>query len=289
MARRLTFLIGAHKTASTHLQRSLVANRAALAPEGVGVIGPMPIGADILPLSNLLRGRADPALLALAADGFLTKQAGDAADIVLMNENIVSPTLAPDMGLDDNQFYKFAPGRLKRVLQLFPDHDIRVGMAIRSPDSFLVSAWQENMKGHAFRPFRNYLGQTDVTQLSWWKLVKRLRQAIGDTPLFLWRYEDYPAVVPTVLTHCIGAAAAKVTMQDSAANPGFSAAALEFLARQGQVTKETTADALARFPKGRENPPFQPWNDAELRAMSERYAEDLDKIATRGIATLLRP
>lgn len=289
MRRRLTFLIGAHKTASTHLQRSLVAQKAPLAERGVGVIGPMPIGGTILPLSELLRGRAEPDLLALASEGFLRKHAGAARTVVLMNENILSNSLAPDMAFKDDQLYKFAPQRVKRVIELFPDHDIQVGMALRNPAGFLVSSWQEHMKGHAFRPFRDYLGAAEVAALSWLNLVKKLRQALGETPLFLWRYEDYPAVVPTVLRHCMGDAAAGVTLLDRAANPGFSARALDYLAEVGSVTPETTAEALRRFPKGPDNPAFQPWDAAEKAAMSERYEKDLARITDRGLAQLLRP
>lgn len=289
MRRRLTFLIGAHKTASTHLQRSLTAQRDAVRDAGVAIIGPMPIGGDILPLSELLRGRADPALLSLAAEGFLDKHAGDAPEVLLLNENILGNSLAPDMALRDNQLYKFAPARLKRVLQLFPGHDIRVGLAVRNPAGFLVSAWQENMKGHAFQPFRDYLGQTEVAQLSWLKLIKRLRQAIGETEIFLWRYEDYADVAPRVLHHAMGPAAGRITLKQGAANPGFSAAALDFLADNGTVTKDASAEALRRFPKGPDNPAFQPWTEAELQAMSERYDADLQKIESRGLGQVLRP
>ncbi|WP_323767271.1 hypothetical protein [Marinovum sp.] len=289
MRRRLTFLIGAHKTASTHLQRSLVAQKAPLAAKGIGVIGPMPIGGTLLPLSELLRGRAEPDLLALTAEGFLRKHAGAAETVVLMNENILSASLAPDMAFKDDQLYKFAPQRVKRVIDLFPGHDIQVGMAVRNPAGFLVSAWQEHMKGHAFRPFRDYLGPADVAAISWLRLVKKLRQALGETPLFLWRYEDYPAVVPAVLRQCMGAAGGDVALLDSAANPGFSANALDYLAEVGKVTPETTAEALRRFPKGLENPAFHPWTEDEKKAMSERYDQDLARITDRGQARLLRP
>ncbi|TNF23369.1 MAG: hypothetical protein EP318_00440 [Rhodobacteraceae bacterium] len=288
MRRRLTFLIGAHKTASTHLQRSLTAQRDAVTDEGVAIIGPMPIGGDILPLSDLLRGRADPALLALAAEGFLDKHAGEAPEVLLLNENILGNSLAPDMVLRDNQLYKFAPARVKRVIDLFPGHEIRLGLAVRNPAGFLVSAWQEQMKGHGFRPFRAYLDAVDVTALSWLKLVKRLRQAVGETDIFLWRYEDYPAVAPAVLHQCMGAAAARITLKSTAANPGFSAAALDYLAEVGTVTREASAEALRRFPKGAENPAFQPWTEAELQAMSTRYDEDLMRIESRGLARVLR-
>ena len=58
--------------------------------------------------------------------------------MVLMNENILSASLAPDMAFKDGQLYKFGPQRVKRVLDLFPGHDIQVGMAVRNPAGFLV-------------------------------------------------------------------------------------------------------------------------------------------------------
>lgn len=288
MRRRLTILIGAHKTASTHLQRSVTDSRAALAPHGVGVIGPMPIGGDILPLSGLLRGRADPDLLRLAAEGFLTKHAGDAERVVLMNENILG-SLAPNMLLQDDRLYKFAPGRVKRVAQLFEEHDIQVGIAIRAPETFLVSAWQEDMKGHPFQSFRHYLGKTNLAGLRWHRTLRRMQQAMEDVPLFVWRYEDYPAIAPTVLTRCMGEAASAVTLRRGAANPGFSAAAIDYLAAQGEVTKDSTRAALETFPKGPEYPAYTPWTKDERAALTDTYARDCAKLADMDGITLLRP
>lgn len=288
MRRRLTILIGAHKTASTHLQRSVTDSRAALAPHGVGVIGPMPIGGDILPLSGLLRGRADPDLLRLAAEGFLSKHAGDSERVVLMNENIMG-SLAPNMLLQDDRLYKFAPGRVKRVAQLFESHDIQIGLAIRAPETFLVSAWQEDMKGHPFRSFRQYLGKTDLSGLRWHRTLRRMQQAMEDVQLFVWRYEDYPAIAPAVLAQCMGEAATAVTLRTGAANPGFSAAAIDYLAAQGEVTKDSTRAALARFPKGAEYPAYDPWSDDERALLAETYASDCAKLAEINGITLLRP
>ncbi len=288
MRRQLTLLVGAHKTASTHLQRSLTGSRSALAPHGVGVIGPMPIGADILPLSGLLRGRADASLLKLAANGFLARECGDAQNIILMNENILG-TLAPNMLLQGDRFYKFSPGRIKRVLQLFEDHDVSIGMAIRSPRSFLVSAWQENMKGHPFQPFRDYIDDIDLMGLQWHRMVKRVQQAVGDIPVVVWRYEDYPAVVPSLLTRFVGTAAKDVTLLDSAANPGFSAAALGFLEDLGDVSKDNIRDALARFPKGPANPAFDPWTADESAALATLYDKDCEKLAAMDGVTLQKP
>lgn len=288
MRRRLTLLIGAHKTASTHLQRSVTDSRAALAPHGVGVIGPMPIGGDILPLSGLLKGRADPDLLRLAADGFLQKHAGDAGAVVLMNENILG-SLAPNMLLQDNRLYKFAPGRVKRVAQLFETHDIQIGLAIRAPDTFLISAWQENMKGHAFHAFRQFLGHTDPGGLSWHRMVKRMQQALGEVPLFVWRYEDYPQVAPKVLAQCMGDAARAVSLRDSAANPGFSAAAIDWLAAHGTVSRETTREALERFPKGADYPAYDPWTPEERALLRDSYARDCAKLAEMPGLRLLSP
>ena len=288
MRRRLSLLIGAHKTASTHLQRSVTDSRAALAPHGVGVIGPMPIGADILPLSGLLRGRADPEVLRLAAEGFLSKHVGDAERVVLMNENILG-SLAPNMLLQDDRLYKFAPGRVKRVVQLFETHDIQVGVAIRAPGTFLVSAWQENMKGHAFHSFRQYLGHTDLSGLRWHRMIKRMQQALGEVKLFVWRFEDYPQVAPKVLQHCMGDAAGAVTLRDSAANPGFSGAAIDWLAAHGEVSKDSTREALQRFPKGTDFPAYDPWSDDERGLLDRTYDQDCAKLAEMPGVTLIRP
>lgn len=284
MRRRITFLIGAHKTATTHLQRSLQGCADRLLAHGVAAVGPMPLGADLIPFAELAGKRTDPVLLQMVAEAFLSNYCGDAPHAVLMNENIMGQ-LRPKPLFRGNLLYAPAPDRLERLCSLFPDHDIDIGLAIRSQADFLVSAWAEDMKGGDFYPFRQYIRGVDLSQLSWAKLVTDLQRASGGRRLTVWRYEDYPEIAPTLLTHLLGEAAARdVTLRDGYVNSGLSAEAVAHLRRGGDARQDAFKAAQTLYPKSSDRPAFDPWDDATRAGLAENYARDVEAI--RGLSTV---
>lgn len=278
MRRRITFLIGAHKTATTHLQRSLQASAKSLLDRGIAAIGPMPLGADLIPFAELAGKRTDHAFLQLVAEAFLSKYCGSAPHAVLMNENIMGQ-LRPKPLLRGNRLYAPAPERLERLCALFPDHDLDFGMAIRNPGDFLVSAWGEDMKGGAFYPFRDYIRGVDLSRLCWADLVKRLQKAAGGRPFTVWQYEEYPAIAPALLRHLLGEDATRsVRLKDGRVNSGLSADAVALLRKGGDAGQQAFKAAQTAFPKSATHPAFDPWDAATRQRFNSSYARDIDAI-----------
>lgn len=272
-------MIGAHKTASTHLQRSMVASSAALAQHNVAVVPPVPIGSNLLPLTNLMRDKADPRILQAAAGKFLDLHAPNAQTVLMMNENIPG-TLGANMLLADDRLYKFAPKRLKRFTALFPGHHHVAALAIRNPASFLVSAWQETLKGNDFYPFERYIKDIDLSALSWVKLINRMRNAQDeDLPFLVWRYEDYSQIRDRLVGMMTSPEAAQeVTWLDETSNQGLSENALNFLQAVGHVSKKNRTDAMELFPRGPDAPPFRPFPPAQVAELTEIYDQQWAEI-----------
>ncbi|MDC0737464.1 hypothetical protein N6L24_04190 [Cognatishimia sp. SS12] len=280
MTKHLIFMIGAHKTASTHFQRSMSQNAALMAEHDVAVIAPQIIGSNLFPLANLLRERIDPRLTAGAGDAFLEHYVGEAGTALLMNENI-SGNLRPNMLMEGDRFYRFAPKRMARLAQLFPGQRHTISLAIRNPARFLVSAWQENMKGHAFNSFDSYVSGIDLTALSWSNLIFRLRKTIdGPVDFMVWRYEDYETARQELITEIAGeACAAQIAWLDRAANQGLSAQGLAYLEALGEdITAENRAAAEKLFPRGPDFPGFAPYSDKALADLTARYDADWEVI-----------
>lgn len=288
MLKNLVFMIGAHKTASTHLQRSMVASSDALAAHDVAVVPPVPIGTNLLPLVNMMRDKADPRILQAAANKFLDIHTADKHTVLLMNENIPG-TLGPNMLLADSKLYKFAPKRLKRFTALFPDHHQTVGLAIRNPATFLVSAWQETLKGNDFYPFEHYIKNIDLTALSWVQLINRMRNAQDqEVPFLVWRYEDYNQIRDQLVGLITSQDAIEdMVWLDETTNQGLSEHALNFLQAVGKVTKKNRDDAMELFPRGTDAPPFRPFGKAQLAELTELYDQQWAEIqAMPGVHTI---
>lgn len=287
--RRLVFLVGAHKTASSHLQQSLLDAQAALTAHGVAIVPPKTVRADLTPVSALVRDGISPEIGHGAGAAFLPLHAGDAGTVILMDENILGST-DRKMLMRKTRLYPWAHHRLGRILALFPDHDIEIGLAIRSPATFLPSCWSESLHHGPYEPFRRFIKNIDPLALSWAALADRLHEASPQARMIVWRYEDYPALFPQLAARLLGPdAAAQVTPVDRVMRPGLSAEAADWLARETAPDKDAVLSARKRFPKKDGVPGLDPWKPADHAAMATAYQADIAKLAARPHVDLVTP
>ena len=273
--RKFIVFPGAHKTASTHLQRTLRRNAGRLAKRGVVFIGPNEVRTHLTPLTYRLRD-GEP------ADDLGSKAAAaiapliDGAEVVLIaDENILGGTEAR-MLFRKGRLYPWGPGRLGRVLKLLPEGKHHIALAIRHQATFLVSNYAESLHHTAYQSFEDYLALAKPHRLSWSRFIDRLRVETGDIPLTIWRYEDYPSVVRSVFSRLIGdGLAQKLEVPDRVIHPGLSARAVEALA-----AGETDIAALKkRFPKSPEYPALSLWTEEERARLGTLYARDLEQLS----------
>lgn len=287
--RRLVFLVGAHKTASSHLQQSLLDAEAALAPHDIALVPPRTVRADLTPVSALVRDGISPEIGHGAGAAFLPLHAGDAGTVILMDENILGST-DRKMLMRKTRLYPWAHHRLGRIIALFPGHDIEIGLAVRSPATFLPSCWSESLHHGPYEPFRQFIKGVDPLALSWSALADRLHEASPHARMIVWRYEDYPALFPQLTTRLLGpAASAQVTPVDRVMRPGLSAEAADWLARETSPDKDAVLTARKRFPKRDAASGLDPWKPAEHAAMTNAYTADLADLASRPHVELITP
>ncbi|MEQ8897507.1 MAG: hypothetical protein RID23_10475 [Roseovarius sp.] len=287
--RRLVFLVGAHKTASSHLQQSLLDAEAALGVHGVAIVPPKVIRADLTPVSALVRDGISPEIGQGAGTAFLSLHGGAAPTLVLMDENILGST-DRKMLMRKTRLYPWAHHRLGRILALFPDHDIEIGLAIRSPATFLPSCWSESLHHGPFEPFRRFIKGVDPLSLGWAALAQRLHDAAPHARIVAWRYEDYPRLFASLTTRLLGpAAAATVSPVDRVMRPGLSSEAADWLSQQPDPDKDTVLAARKRFPKTSGAPGLNPWTGPEHAAMAAAYSADIDTLAAHPHVELVTP
>ncbi|KZY32523.1 hypothetical protein A3731_22005 [Roseovarius sp. HI0049] len=287
--RRLVFLVGAHKTASSHLQQSLLDAEAALAAHGVALVPPKTVRADLTPVSALVRDGISPEIGQGAGAAFLSLHGGEARTVLLMDENILGST-DRKMLMRKTRLYPWAHHRLGRILALFPGHDIEIGLALRSPATFLPSCWSESLHHGPFEPFRRFIKGVDPLSLRWSALADRLHDAAPHARIVAWRYEDYPQVFPFLTTRLLGPdAGPHVTPVDRVMRPGLSAEAAHWLGQQQTPDKETVLSARKRFPKKENAPGLDPWTAVDHAAMATAYADDIATLAACSHVELVTP
>ncbi|MEO0748982.1 MAG: hypothetical protein AAFZ10_11485 [Pseudomonadota bacterium] len=287
MRRRLVIFAGAHKTASSHLQHSLLGSQTALADLGIAAIGPKTMRQDLTPLSQLLRDGMTPEVVRAGADGFLQHHGGDADTVALMDENILGGT-DRKMLLRKTRLYPWAPGRMARLLDLFDGHDIQLALATRNPATFFPSCWGESLHHGRYDDFADYIRGFDPARPIWTELTDRLKETCPTLKIMLWRYEDYAQLGPALFGHLLKPEAENAVQLDpKIRRAGLSQRAAEWFQTQETRGKDIVQEARQRYPKTGPETAYVPWSGEELAQITASYDHDLTQARQRDGVILL--
>ncbi|MBI3155074.1 MAG: hypothetical protein HYZ20_06670 [Burkholderiales bacterium] len=255
----IRFHIGAHKTATTHLQLTLAHCR--LAP-----------GTRYVPLGWLRRTLTSPVR---HGRPHLPWQRWYGGTWLFSDENILGTTA---------QGLKLYPDPA-RALRHFADTGLSVFLCVRRYDEFLVSAWGERLWHHGFEPFA-----AELPARRWTDLVRDLRRDLRGVPVHVWRYEDYRIHAQSIAQHYAGGAI-EAFGAPLAQDPksGFSARAVQELADRGsrRVGKRELLALRAAHPVRTASERYDPWSAAQKDALAAMYDEDLASL--RRMAELWLP
>lgn len=287
--------LGAHKTASTHLQLALGRARAALAGQGVAMFLPEDLRRNGLRLADCLSSQPEDR----SHNAVIRKALGEAARgarlLLISEENILGSAHQPAM-IREARLYPDAGARLARLGMLLPAGRVTMALAMRNPAGFLVSAYSQRLLSGRIEHFEHYRGGLDPAALSWRDLVARLRAALPDAGLVLWAYEDYPAIAGQVLAAMLGREGARhVRPGPGRAHPGLSAAAqaalmaeAPALADAGPEAVQARARALRRqFDRGRGHAPLAPLDEPTSIRAAAAYAQEIAQLAAEPGVSLL--
>ncbi len=277
--------LGAHKTATTHLQKSLNAQRDVLLRKHIRYYGP-----------GRLRG---PGKSVMARFGPEATQPGEVAldrlvrgakRLVISEENLMGwphpPRLARDAAL-----YPRGPDQVAMISAAAAGTELRLFLGIRNFSDFYTSLYSQMLFSGRVRPFDRFLRRIDYAGANWAQLVTRLTQV---APVVVWRHEDYPGISPKILRRLLGWKLGKaIPMIEARVHQGLSQEAVAQLvaARQASadLAPEAALDMRRRFPQGPDRPAFDPWTRREHAESRDRYGRDLDRIASLPDVTLLTP
>jgi hypothetical protein len=279
--------IGAHKTATTHLQRTLLAARGQLLERGI----------DYLPLPALrksgfadsVRRMADipPWVLGMGAPFVrryirlrLAPLRQGPSRVLMSEENLLGRSgdaLRPEL-------YAGAE-RIGAVLsKLRGTADVAIFLTVRSPETFLPSAYAQHLRA-APPPsggFDAIRSRVVADPPSWYDLVTRLLAAGPKLPLRVWRYEDYAANREAILRELCGCDPGTVPEIPTPAHtrsPGAAAIRrVEALPRD--LPRKTWRERVSEIfdSAGPDEPRFHPFSEREAELLRASYARDIARI-----------
>ena len=286
--------LGAHKTATTHLQHSLTRHREALAEQGV----------DYLPMEQVRR------LGLFRHQGRRRWRVRLGGPMRRRIEALVAPLrLGPDrLAISEENFLGLSPDLLRGAfypkaewnLATFGSlsggrRELRLFLSVRSFETLLPSAYVQTLRG---MPFPGGFGPVKAATLnrppSWAELAARIRRTLPQARLHLWTFEDYGAHDREILARFVGAeipAGEPLPPPPSTRSPSSRAIAEMEKLEDGLGYLDRTraaAEIAARDTERGGGERFAPFSDAERALLQEAYAEDLARIEADHPGTLLR-
>ncbi|KGJ05874.1 hypothetical protein SAMN04487972_1386 [Paracoccus halophilus] len=288
----LTIHLGAHKTASSHLQHSLALASDELRRAGIFYAGPTALRGDELPLADALSSRRrQPARmvrdrLAPARETF--------PEILLSEENILGRTGRQWICGGSGLVYPAASYRVRRMIALAAAGPATLFLGIRDPASFYVSTFALQFSEGREVDFETYLNGRDPARIGWAGLIGRLGAIDSVARIVVWRYEDYPALRPQLLARLLPPGlAARVPdpppVNESVTQPGYDWFVSRALNDSEIDLRVLARRARLRFRRADGHPPLRPLPDSDYQRSREFYARQVARLRRLPKVEFLEP
>lgn len=275
--------LGAHKTGTTYLQRSLDLSKDALWASGVFYL-------ELLDFRGkygrpLLDGRSEP-----APNEY--QEPGNRVNLIF-DENIpgyVQGALRP-RGLYSEMTTRI--DRILEYLELVPDEIV---FGIRSYDSFYPSLYCETLKSTKYQTFEQFLSKSlprhkqasgigptidRMSHMRWIYLLDRIARYYPQVKVQVYFYEQLRGNEARLLSSVTGVPADQFDLLGDVERSGFSARAVEVLyelSTQGPVSTNDVREVVSKYPRSAELPGFNPFEDATRQVLHARYRQDIAEL-----------
>lgn len=289
--------LGAHKTATTHLQETLSVLRPELAAQGVDFLVNRDLRDQGFARAVLNPGRLQarvPFLRRNAMQRLLERDLADLrtgpARVVISEENLLGSVRRALTGT----VYPRAGIAVAMLANLARDADMTFFLSVRSFDKFLPSAYAETLKWGpppegGFEAVRRAAEQAPP---SWFGLFERLRHAAGGVPIRIWRQEDYrdhKAEIMHAFCGCDIPALPEVPDPAWTSSPSADAITRAEALPASLSSEDWHREVKALYDgSSDEELRFAPFPKAERDALKAAYVRDLERIEALAPGTLMR-
>lgn len=301
---KLALHIGAHKTATSYIQRKLTANAGRLLKRSVSAPPLAVTRADftsiITKLSRIERSDAAEKQAAIEASGvkaaaFLSAHAPkEAGRLVISDENLIGSSRHV---MERKQLYYMFAERMTCLSEVLGDRQPEFYFCIRNFADFFASAYCETLRAGPLRSFNGPKRKLYARRHSWCEMIETLRETFPDAPITVWRYEDFRALENRCLNEICGIEPddeIRYKTPEAVARVSFSHRMVDELLkmtkREGvEKARAAIPDLDKQFPKGDSYAAYDPWKSHQRAALDKMYADDVAAIETRFPGILMKP
>ncbi|EBA05099.1 hypothetical protein RB2150_13456 [Rhodobacteraceae bacterium HTCC2150] len=282
--------LGAHKTATTHLQRSLARAHRRLRQRGIGLHVAEKLRNEGVIMGPDVEKSASPETIQTWRNHFI-KATDGFERVVISDENLLGahhrPGLPPHL-----KMYKTAAKRLAKLEQVFADTEMTVFLGIRNPTDYLESSFSQSLVHGRWASVEEFLESAPVASIQWAPLVKSLAERL---PVVLWRYEDYSQLFPQIISNLVDPELAdRIKPEGQKHQIGLSVKAVEMILDNKVLHAVRTRAEFAlsvrdMFPPENETDKFRFYDRLSRMEGMTAYEKDVEEIKSIPNVTFLRP
>lgn len=263
--------IGAHKTATTHLQATLIRHRAQLAEAGVQFERPDTIRALIGPGRRASAAMGPfPSLRRAAAVRRLAQLDNGSKRILISDENSLG--LCAEI-FSRELLYPTARRRLQVWRRLCDHRRVIVYLSLRNYAHFFSAAYVQMIrKAPYFELDEITLASLIKMPRRWTDVVQDVRRALPNARVKCWAFEDYDALSSQLILDLTGQTLAPVQRRPMATP---SAGAIQAYHRTPKRRRLTLQQFAEEHPIDADTPKFSLWTEDQTEALTELYERDL--------------
>lgn len=273
---RTVLHIGAHKTATTYMQKKLAINIEALAAHGI----------HYDPLDTLRKNFTSALLNIHRANGeFIEdlKARTKRQDVLISEENISG---VPGDLVRNGVYYATINERLKIVCKLLEIDSPEIFMSMREYSSFIVSMYSEYIRHREFIHFAEYFELYKKSGFSWVKLVADIVDAVPNAKIHVWDFSKFRDIETQVFAGLLGRDPGFLENPEGPVRESFSEKAMQvFEALSGILThremKSLITPVARALPRSADYKAFEPMEPATAAALKQQYIQDLASISAK--------
>jgi hypothetical protein len=273
---RILLHIGAHKTATSYMQKKLALNVDLLARRGIHYDPLETFRKGFTPLLNEEATRENDYVKLL--NGKAKTMA-----LLISEENIMG---VPGDLPREHKYYIRIRQRLARTAELFHTATPEIFLSLREYASFAVSMYSEYIRHQKYLPFAEYRAIFEASNFSWLSVIDEIFEAVPGARLTLWDFSDFRNIEKQVFQSMLGFDPDIFENPVGPVRESFSEVAIRAIevlsgALKHDEVKKLVNPIARNLPKGDLYPPFDPLEAPTKAVLKAQYKADLDAIAAK--------
>ena len=285
--KRINLHLGAHKTATTYIQKVLRVNKDRLLSHGIKYIPMQNVRRNITKAIRVYRNRGVGRTKTVTdiRDFINERFPEDCHTLVLSEENLVGNCREIYFKAD---LYPDAEERLRLLAEALPACEINVFFSVRQYVDFLPSAYCEFLRHNDFITFEEFIGRLDLDGEFWVRAVNAIVSVFGRENVHVWPYGRFRGNSVRIMAELVSSADIRLSTGVKEARPSLSDRSVRALYRLSKELSPAEVRVQVRamtdaYPKSEENTGFMPWNEGQRLFWEGKYESELVHLRHDGL------